>query len=109
MTKLNINLGSEGPTACSCGEKDETYYPTLHISGKKELDIPKEGVMTIRYRKTHSSVSEGDKSDPQYSCTIEAREIVSAESDEAESPTKRNSESEDALDKLMDEKKKSYK
>lgn len=108
--KLNINLAEESPSSpCVCDSKDHTYYPSLHVSGKKELDIPKEGVMTIRYKKTHSSVSESDRTEPHYSCTIEVHEIVSAESDEVEAPTKRNRDSEDALDKLMDEKKKSYK
>jgi len=107
--KLNIDLseengGPEGPPSIP-----DKYYPSLHISGKEELDIPKEGLMTVRYKKVSSSESRNEKSGPRYSCTIEVYKIVSAESDEAESPTKRNSESEDALDKLMDEKKKSYK
>lgn len=107
--QLNINLAEEGPSSpCACESKDNTYYPSLHISGKKELGIPKEGTMVIKYKKTHSSVSESDRSEPRYSCTIEVREIVSAESDEVEAPSKRNSESEDALDKLMAEKKSKY-
>lgn len=112
MKQLNINLAEshEGPSSpCGCDSKDHTYYPSLHISGKKELDLPKEGVMTIRYKKTHSSVSESDKSEPHYSCNIEVREIVSAESDEVEAPSKRDRSAEESLDRLMDEKKKSYK
>lgn len=108
MKQLNINLAEEGPSVPS-DFKDHTYYPSLHISGKKELDLPKEGVMTIRYKKTHSAVTESEKFGPQYSCTIEVHEIVSAESDEVEAPSKRDRSAEESLDKLMDEKKKSYK
>jgi len=100
--KLNIKLGEKGGPELP--STSETYYPSLHINGKKELDIPKEGLMTVRYKKVSSSESENEKSGPRYSCTIEVHEIVSAESDEVESPTKRNRESEDALDALVEEK-----
>ena len=107
--KLNIDLGESNGVEVAPPSRGEKYYPSLHVSGKKELDIPKEGLMTIRYKKVSSSESESEDNGPRYSCTIKIHEIVSADGEEVEAPTKKNSESEDALDKLMDEKKKSYK
>lgn len=107
--KLNIDLGESNGAEVAPSPRKEKYYPSLHVSGKKELEIPKEGLMTIRYKKVNSSQSESEDDGPRYSCTIEVHELVSADGEEVESPTKKNSESEDALDKLMDEKKKSYK
>lgn len=107
--KLNIDLGSKSGEGLSVPpDMGDVYYPTLHISGKKELDLPKEGVMTIRYKKVSSSESE-DERGSRYSCTIDVHEIVSAESDEVEAPSKRDRSAEESLDRLMDEKKKSYK
>lgn len=62
--------------------------------------------MTVRYKKTSSSMSENDRDGKSYSCGIEVREIVSVSGEEVEAPSKRNRDAEDALDKLMEEKKK---
>lgn len=102
---LNIDLASKGPECCSPAIKSEpaTYYPTFHYDDDKPLKVPEEGEMVIRYKKVASSKeTRGDK--PRFSCTIEIREIVSADA-EVEAPAKSNSsEAGDALDKIMREK-----
>lgn len=110
MTKqLNIDLmmSHSGSMPTPLRDDDE-YYPSFHFTGEEKLDIPHEGEMTIRYKKTSSSMSEG-KDGKHYSCTIEVREIVSVEGKKgAEAPSKRDRTAEESLDKLMKEKSESY-
>lgn len=105
MKELNLDLGYKfddhlHPT--SELDRDETMYPSFHFEGKEKLEIPHEGTMTIRYKKTSSSMSEG-KSGKHYSCTVEVHKIVSAESSDPEAPSKSNRETENALDKIKSE------
>lgn len=109
--KLNIDLGSKGPgECCSSPTKSEpsVYYPSFCYTGDKPMDIPEEGEMVIRYKKV-SSTKETRDDKTRYICTIEIREIVSAEEeddeDEVTPPAKNlSAEAGDALDKLMMEK-----
>jgi hypothetical protein len=107
--QINFDLGqaNDGPCcAPSCCSSDkQVYYPSFYVSGDKKLEVPDEGVMTVRYKKVSSSQSE-DKRGEHYSCCIEVREIVSTESEKAEAPAKRSRDAEDALDSLMAEKQK---
>jgi len=103
-TKLNIDLGeSDGP--CPCPATDAAgpnkYYPTIYYRGKDYLDLPKEGIMTIKFRvksETESETSEGEHS---YSCDIEVQKILEVESDSPEAPYKSRNGAGDALDALM--------
>jgi hypothetical protein len=76
MPKVNIDLGRDMeesmPTSIS---RDSVMYPTFHIETKKDIDFPHEGEMTIKFKKTGSSMSERD-GDKHYSCAIEVRKIV---------------------------------
>lgn len=104
--QLNFDLGqtSEGPCCAPCGSgEDRVYYPSFHFNGDKKLDVPDEGVMTVRYKKVSSSQSE-DKRGKHYSCCIEVQEIVSAHGEEVEAPSKRDKSAEESLDALMAEK-----
>lgn len=96
-------------SSCGCDHKEDEHYPEFHYSGKEKLDIPHEGVMTIRYKKTSSTMNDNERSGKTYSCSVEVREVISVESDDPEAPTKSNRETEDALDALVAEKKKSEK
>lgn len=103
--KLNLDLGTDGggPCCAPCkSEDDHKYYPSIYYSGKKKLEIPKEGTMVIRFRKTGSSHNVNSDDEDQYSCTIEVREIVSVDGEASvEMPAKnRSKDSEDALDAL---------
>lgn len=105
--KLNIKLGEkhpEYPSPC-CGSdsdnKDRVWYPEVRISHDEPLSIPKEGTMTIRYKKIESS-----ERNEKYSCTFEVHEIISAQGEADESPSKRDRSAEEALDVLAAEVKK---
>jgi hypothetical protein len=110
--QLNFDLGQENDGPCCCDapvrSEKQLYYPSFYVNGDRKLDVPDEGVMTIKYKKVSSAQSE-DKRGKHYSCCIEVREVVDVESDEVEAPSKRDRSAEDALDSLMSEKQKSAK
>ena len=106
--KLNIDLSESGPCCGPSEVSREPYYPQLHITGKKELHLPKEGTMVIRYRKVGSS-EHGSGENMRYTCDIAVHEIVSAKADEeVEAPSKRDKSAEESLDALAKEKAKDY-
>lgn len=89
-------------------EISKEHYPSFHYEGDESLDLPHEGTMTIRFKKTASSVSErNDKK--HYSCTVEVLAIEDVEGEKDDSPTRKHNDSEEALDKLMSDKMKSKK
>jgi len=106
MKQLNLNLGQkwDNPSVMPGDRMDEKHYPEFHYSGKEKIDVPHEGRMTIRYKKTSLTMTDNERSGKTYSCTFEVREIVGVESDDAEPPTKNNRETEDALDAIVSEK-----
>lgn len=112
ITKLNIDLGkSEGEYASpitSPHSSSEKYYPRFSYTGDKELGLPKEGTMVIRFREVASSEREKRDGGDEYTCEIEVREIVSVEGEkEVEAPSKSGAkETEDALDNLAKNRKK---
>ena len=101
MAKISLaskSMGIESPVNIS-----EEYYPEFHYSGEQKLDIPDEGVMEIRYKKTSSSERKGRDGKTRYECSIEVRDILETEEDdEVEAPAKSGSESEDALDEILE-------
>lgn len=80
-------------------------YPNFHYEGAKELDLPDEGEMTIKFRKT-SETSSVDKSGKHfYSCTIEVQSICDVEGGEVDddAPAHGSDKSvSDLLDSLME-------
>lgn len=109
--KTNIDLGQESLTCCPCEAISQTkapekYYPTMRIEMTGEgPDIPEEGTMTIRFKKVEETNSNrGEKS--RYSCTLEAREIVSMTDESASASHSQRKDTEDALDALAKEKSK---
>lgn len=83
------------PCCAPCPEKTERiHYPSLYIDGGKELrDLPREGVLKIRYRTSRRSEveREGDK---RTELELEALEILSAVATE-EQPKSREREIDD--------------
>lgn len=108
MKAIKIDLGEKGPelsVAPPSGEAPKKYYPTVTIT-KEDDHFPKDGKMVVTFHKVESREHERDGK-PQYSCTLELREItgLDAEKDEKESaPSYKKTE--DALDSIMAEKKK---
>jgi len=103
--KLNLDLGvSEkeryGDVPPQTSSSDKIVYPAFNYSGPDELDLPEDGTMTIRFCKTSetSSVRDGKH---HYECTIEVQKIDSVEGMK-EAPYKRDTGTEDALDKLAE-------
>jgi hypothetical protein len=91
-----------GPSPTS-GKPRDPDYPTFHYDGKKELDLPDEGEMTIKFRKVSSTSSVNKEGEHRYACTIEVRSVcdVEGESDD-ESPAHGSDKSvSDLLDSLM--------
>lgn len=103
--KLNIDLGksAEGMMMPHTSAPSEKYYPRFTYDSDEEMEFPKEGEMTIYYRKVAHEERTDEKGKTRYSCTIEVRKIESVESeDEAEAPAKnRGRDTEDALDALV--------
>jgi hypothetical protein len=97
MTNMNIDLKQSyddlGPT-----EVSKEHYPSFHYQGPKELDLPAEGEMTIRFKKVSSSQNESNGK-TQHSCTVDVLKILSVT--EAE---KREKKTDEALDELAREK-----
>lgn len=101
MPKVNIDLGySFKDMVMSPSEvADEKMYPSFHVESDEKIDFPHDGEMTIKFKKTSSEMREGKNGD-RYSCTIEARKIVSMHGSEKETPYKRDKSAEESLDAL---------
>lgn len=115
MMKLNINLAKTngepyGDLAPIQIKESEVYYPEFTFYEDGPPKFPDEGTMVIRYKKIRSSVDEKARKGRRYSCTLEVREIVSAEGEkesaESDAPSKRDTRTGDALDKLAAERSK---
>jgi len=102
--KMSLEM-KHGGMAMPMGEDE--YYPEFTYDSPEPLDLPDEGVMKIRFRKTRSSERIMDDH-KMHSCTVEvlAIESVKASKKEAEDdmPVKSDHSSEEALDALMEEK-----
>lgn len=76
------------------------WYPSFNYSGSEELDLPKEGTMTIKFCVTRE-VEEKRDGKEHYSCEIEVKEILEVEGEEeVGAPTKSGTEAGVALDDL---------
>ena len=111
--KLNIKLGDRGsengmPVAISSQTRD-VYYPEFTITQREDDeqadlgDAPEEGIMQIRYCISRSSE---DNKSGRCTYTVEVREVISANADKVNAPSKKYDEAGEALDKLAAEKSK---
>lgn len=104
MASIDLGRKYDQATPCCAPSPEKTqqvHYPSLYIDGGKELrDLPREGVLKLRYRTARRSEveREGDK---RTELELEALEILSATAAE-EQPKSRESEL-DALRKETDE------
>jgi hypothetical protein len=100
-TPIDLGRKSEYPgQPIGLPQTDEkAYYPDFQYSGDKELDLPKEGTMTIRYCVTRE-VEEKRNGKDWYQCTVEVKEILSVEGEKDDMPTKRDTSASDALDAI---------
>lgn len=102
MPKLNLKLGDSLDEMLSVPmDRDRKMYPTFRIESDEKPDLPHEGTMTIKFKKTASEQREDEDGDEHYSCTIQVHEIVDTYSSEPDAPAKnRSKETGDALDEL---------
>lgn len=84
-----IDLGRKEPdgmavTAPSVGKKGKAriFYPTLYIDSVPGLDqLPKEGCMMVRFRRTRLSLEEGRDGKETAGATLEIRALCLPEGD----------------------------
>lgn len=78
-------------------------YPTFTYSGKKELDLPDEGEMTIKFKKVSETSSVNKDGTHFYECRIEVCCICDVDDDDEDNAPAHGSDKSvsDILDKLM--------
>lgn len=101
--KLNIKFDAEEKISEPSILASSEYRPEFTFREKDEPEFPDAGIMEIRFKKVRSAMDLN--SAKPYSCTIEVREIISAEGEKDDRPSKKYDESGPALDKLAAEKK----
>lgn len=79
-------------------------YPSFHFYYDEPREFPEKGTMLIKYCVRRSDKDNNRPEDTRFSCTIDVKEIVSAEGEKDESPTHKYDEAGAALDKLAAEK-----
>jgi len=82
--------------------KKEKYYPSLYLDWDDDYDLPKSGVMEVRFKKRSETNRSQDGKTTQ-SVEIEIREILGVESDKEESDEESGDK---ALDRYRSEDKK---
>lgn len=87
------------------GEKESLNFPTVHFEGPEELGLPKRGRMIVEFEVVREVETETPKGH-WYSCDIQLKRIESAEEEKDMRPSKRDTSTEDNLDRLMEEKEK---
>lgn len=96
-----------GPTEGSLVNRSPSEsFPTIHFSGPEELGLPKSGKMEVEFKVTREVESE-TKGKHWYECSVEVRKILKVEETRDERPSKRDTSTEDNLDRLASEYKES--
>src|SRR6266699_3351803 len=102
--KLEIDLknradsyGSPNPVG---PEGSDEGFPTFTFFYDEPREFPEEGTMLVKYCVLKSDKDVRRPEDKQYSCTISVEEIVSAEGEKDNAPSKSYNEAGDALDRL---------
>lgn len=98
--KMNHDLGYDYSHMAEMVSPDAEHYPTTRLEGKDELDLPKEGTITFKFKKIREENSTTAEGGHRYSCTLELHKLVGVEGGKS-APTKRYNSAEEALDKLM--------
>lgn len=100
---INLGMSYDGPVeVMKDSDEPKKHYPSFHYEGDEDLGLPKEGTMTIKFKKVESSHSErGERT--KYACTVEVHEITDVEAERDERPAKSHDESSAVLDELMAE------
>lgn len=104
MPDYPIDLGKKmsDPIAVEMPPPSERkkYYPCLYLDWDEKYDLPKSGVMTVRFRKKSQTTRESDRGDSQ-TVELDIEKILDVEADK-EKKSDRDSGSE-ALDRYKEE------
>ena len=101
---MSIDLASSSysePCCVSSQSEDRKYYPNFHYEGDKELDLPEEGTMVIKFKRTSRSESERDGK-TRYSMSVDVCSIESVDGNEIEKPAESYDDASSALDKIAE-------
>ena len=81
-------------------EKEKIHYPTAYLEGDEFADLPKEGVMVIKFKVVSKTVSErhGEK---RVAVDLELRKLLDVKA--KENPEEKEEDRESILDKIRDE------
>lgn len=88
MPEYPIELGKEmnPPATADSGiglrKKGEVQYPSLYLEWEKDYELPEEGTMTVKFKKTSES-NRTDKSGTTQSVSLDILEIVSVKGEKA--------------------------
>jgi hypothetical protein len=99
-TPIDLGRASEfggGSIATPINDRDRVYYPEFTYSGDKELELPEEGEMVIKFRTVRETE---DVREGRYTCTVEVLSIEKVKGEKDNRPSKRDTSAEDALDTL---------
>jgi hypothetical protein len=102
--KYNHDLGeqAESPTSVETQTGGtRIFYPSVHLSGDEELDLPEEGTITFKFKIRREASSKGENGKLRYECDLDLTKLVAAEGEKDARPSKRDTSAEDSLDKLM--------
>jgi hypothetical protein len=104
MKSVNIDLGEEyensASPCCAPSPSEGKRYPTFYYDCDEELSLPKEGKMTIEFKRVSETKSESDPGGKRYSVTIQVQKIVAIDGDVV-APTAKYDSAGDALDSIL--------
>jgi len=104
MAAYPIDLGRKsGPFPTEAVNPAEKHYPTLYLDDiGSEMDLPDDGLMTVRFHKTSETTTDREGKKTQCVC-IEVQEIVKVK---GEAPKEDEKSPGEVLDELLAEKQK---
>lgn len=106
MSEINLGVSASEkydsePCCVSGPDLDRILYPTFHYCGKKDLDLPVDGELKIRFHKCRETTTTEEDGDERYECTIEVRAILDVEGG-VQPPASSRDEAGDALDAIRE-------
>lgn len=103
MPSYPIDLGKkmDGPIDLPTPPSDrKKYYPCLYLDWDDKYDLPKSGVMTVRFRKKQETTREGDHGSSQ-TVELDIEEILDVKADKDKKSDRDNGS--EALDRYKKE------
>jgi hypothetical protein len=101
---LDLILPPYGGSPASPGDRMPDY-PTLHLEGKEgELEFPDEGVATFRYCVKSETTTTNPDGSKRCVYVLEIKSLSGVKKTADERPSKRDTSTEENLDRLMKEK-----